>query len=344
MKRKDLLLGLILSFAVVVTMAQRPNSMVFYNVENFFDTINDPYVNDDEFTPDGPNKWTGHKYYKKLENIEQVLFDIAVKCEGYPAVIGLSEVETRSVLEDIVATPKLAGANYRVLHYDSPERRGVDVAFLYRPDVFKVEGSKGVRSIIDERPDFDTRDILTAWGTIDDQPVFIMVAHWSSRWGGAKPSEFLRLNNARQMRGIADSVLKANPATRVIMMGDFNDDPDDKSIYEVLNAKGDPKKLKAGEFFNPYYKMLKAGYGTLGYYDAWNIFDNIVVTANMVDDSKGLKIQKSLDDKRFYGNIFKPSYLIQKSGRYAGYPFRSFSNGAFVGGYSDHLPVYILID
>lgn len=325
------------------SFAQKPYKVVFYNVENFFDTINDPEVHDDEFTPEGPKKWNSAKYNKKLSNTERVLFDIAAIDKDYPVVIGFSEVETRGVLEDIVATRKLAPANYRIVHFDSPEARGVDVAFIYRPDVFKIEGQFPVKTVIPSLPDFKTRDILTMWGTIEEEPFFFMVAHWPSRLGGKEASEFKRIAVGEQMRSIADSVLKANPATKIVMMGDFNDDPTDKSIAQGLGAKFKMKDLEAGDLYNPYADMLKAGYGSLAYGDAWNIFDNIVVTENLAKGSTGsLKLQKPPGSK-FYGNIFKQHYMVQKEGQYKGYPLRTYVGNNFQGGYSDHFPVYIYI-
>ncbi len=342
MKKRLIFTGALLML-FVMCFAQKPYKVVFYNIENFFDTINDPEVHDDEFTPDGPNKWNSAKYYKKLGNIERVFFDIAAIDKDYPIIIGVSEVENRSVLEDIISTKKLAPANYRIVHYDSPEARGVDVAFMYRPDVFKLEGSFPVRTVVPTLPNFKTRDILTMWGTIENEPFFFMVAHWPSRLGGKEASEFKRMAVGRQMRQIADSVLKINPATKVVVMGDFNDDPTDKSIAECLGAKGRIKDLKPGDFYNPYGEMLKAGLGTLAYGDAWNIFDNIAMTENLATGSTGaLKLQKA-DGSKFYGNIFKQFYMVQKEGQYKGYPLRTFVGGAFQGGLSDHYPVYIYI-
>lgn len=179
MKKRLIFTGLLALLFAACCFAQKPYKVVFYNLENFFDTINDPEVNDDEFTPEGPKKWNSVKYAKKLGNTEKVLFDIAGIDKDYPIVIGVSEVENRSVLEDIIATPKMAPGNYRILHYDSPEARGVDVAFMYRPDVFKLEGSAPIRTQIPSLPNFKTRDISTMWGTIDGEPFFFMVAHWA---------------------------------------------------------------------------------------------------------------------------------------------------------------------
>ncbi|WP_300748356.1 endonuclease/exonuclease/phosphatase family protein [uncultured Alistipes sp.] len=345
MKRK-LIITIVLVSALAVCFAQKPHKIMFYNMENFFDTINDPETNDEEFLPDGAKRWNSVKYNKKLHNMERVLFDIAAMDRNYPIVIGVSEIENRSVLEDIVSTPKLRPANYSICHYDSPDLRGVDVAFLYRPDVFKLEGSENVPIRIESLPDFRTRGIVTMWGTIDGEPFLFMVSHWPSRLGGQQASAFKRNAVARQMRAIADSVLKVNPATKIVAMGDFNDDPTDESVEVYLGAKTSLKELQPGDFYTPFADMLKAGLGTLAYRDAWNLFDNIVLTENLACGTTGkLRIVKDPNKKtKYYGNIFKPSYLIQKEGQFKGYPLRSFVGNNFQGGFSDHLPVFIYID
>ena len=342
--KKILLTGL---FAVLIAagFAQKPYKVVFYNFENLFDTIDDPGVNDTEFTPEGPKKWNAYKYAKNIGNLERVLFDIASADGDFPIVIGVSEVENRSVMEDVIATPKLSKGNYRIVHYDSPDARGVDVAFLYRPDVFKLEGSADIPVRIASLPNWRTRGIVTMWGTIDDEPFLFMVAHWPSRLGGQAASAFKRNAAADQMRAIADSVLKVNPATKIVAMGDFNDDPTDESVEVHLGAKAKIKELQPGDFYTPFADMLKAGLGTLAYRDAWNLFDNIVVSENLATGSAGkLKLVKDPYKKtKFYGNIFKPSYLIQQEGQYKGYPLRTFVGNNFQGGFSDHLPVFIYI-
>lgn len=334
-------------FCLAISLAayaqNKSYKVVFYNLENFFDTVNDPEVLDDEFTPEGAKNWTLEKYNKKLGNIERVLFDIAAINKDYPAVIGVCEVENRNVLEDIAATPKLSPANYRIVHHDSPEARGVDVAFFYRPDVFQPEGEKAFRTEIPSLPDFKTRDILTLWGKIEGEDFFFMVAHWPSRLGGKEASAFKRIAVGKQMRSIADSVRQIRPDVKVVMMGDFNDDPTDASITQGIGAKLKTKELQQGDYFAPYAAMLKAGYGTLAYGDAWNIFDNMVVTENLVNAAKGkLRLQKA-EGSKFYGNIFKRHYMIQKEGQYKGYPLRTYVGNSFQGGYSDHFPVYIYI-
>lgn len=339
---KKLLFSGFFVLLLLAGFAQKPYKVMFYNFENLFDTINDPEILDEEFTPDGPKKWNSVKYNKKIGNLERVLFDIAALDKNYPAVIGVSEVENRSVLEDVIATPKLAPANYRIVHYDSPDARGVDVAFFYRPDVFELEGSAPIPFTMEGLPNFKTRDIVTMWGTIEGEPFYFMVAHWPSRLGGKEASAPKRERAAEIMRRAADSVLRLDPATKVVMMGDFNDDATDDSITEVLGAKGDIRKLEPGDYYNPFINVLKAGYGTLANQDAWNLFDNIVVSENLVAGD-GLKIRKASPKARFYGNIFSRPYMIQQEGQYKGYPLRTFVGNNFQGGYSDHFPVYIYI-
>ena len=337
---KKLLFTGLFAALIVACFAQKPYKVVFYNFENLFDTIRNPEIYDEEFTPEGPKKWNTPKYTKKINNLSRVLFDIAAINKDYPVVIGVSEIENRNVMEDVIATPKLAPANYRIVHYDSPEARGVDVAFLYRPEVFKLEGSYPVKTVVPSLPNFKTRDILTMWGTIENEPFFFMVAHWPSRLGGKDASEFKRIAVGEQMRRIADSVLKINPATKVVAMGDFNDDPTDPSMAEGLGARTRMKELEPGDFYNPFGDMLRAGIGTLAYGDAWNLFDNIVVSGNMVSGDDGMQLRKAPGSK-YYGNIFRRHYMVQREGQYKGYPLRTYVGNNFQGGYSDHFPVYI---
>ena len=340
--KKILLTGL---FAVLIAagFAQKPYKVVFYNFENLFDTIDDPGVNDTEFTPEGPKKWNAYKYAKKIGNLERVLFDIASADGDFPIVIGVSEVENRSVMEDVIATPKLSKGNYRIVHYDSPDLRGIDVGFYYRPDVFKLEGSAAIPFRMPDMPDFRTRDFVTMWGTIEDEPFFFLVSHWPSRLGGQAASASKRMAAAEQVRAIVDSVQRADPATKVVVMGDLNDDATDRSIVEGLRAKGRIGDVGPGDMFNPFIALHKAGYGSLAYRDDWNLFDNIIVSDNLATGSTGeLKI-RPVGDTKFYGGIFRRPYMIQKEGQYKGYPLRTFVGNNFQGGFSDHLPAYIYI-
>ena len=341
MKRFLLILSVMVLAATTVVAQDKPYMVAFWNFENLFDIYDDPETHDDEFTPEGIKKWNETKYQKKLSNMERVIFDMAAINKEYPIVIGVSEIENRSVLEDFVNQPKLKGAKYRICHYDSPDARGVDVAFLYRADVFKLEGSDNIKLNVPELPNFRTRDLVVMWGTIEGEPFYFLVSHWPSRLGGKEASQFKRDACARQIREIKDSLLQANPATKVVVMGDFNDDATDASLVKVMGAKGKLKELQTGDFFNPYYQMLKAGLGTLAYQDSWNLFDNICVTENLVNGTYGkLRLIKG---KKFYGNIFTRPYMLQQEGQYKGYPLRTFVTNNFQNGFSDHFPVYIYI-
>ncbi len=340
--KKLLLTGLCVVMFAAYAAAQKPYTVAFYNLENFFDIYDDPETFDEEFTPEGAKQWNQTKYDKKLANIERVLFDIAAIKKDYPAVIGVSEIENRSILEDLISTPKLRGANYRIVHYDSPDARGVDCGFIYRPDVFKLQGSDNIKTVVPGLPNFRTRDLIVMWGTIDDEPFYFLVSHWPSRLGGKEASAFKRDACARQIREIKDSLLKADPATKVVVMGDFNDDATDRSVVETLGAKGKIKKLETGDFYNPFVDMFKAGLGTLAYQDAWNLFDNICVTENLATGSTG-ELRLLQGGSKFYGNIFSRPYMIQQEGQYKGYPLRTFVGNNFQNGFSDHFPVYICI-
>ncbi len=341
MKRFLLILSVMALAATSVVAQDKPYMVAFWNFENLFDIYNDPETHDDEFTPEGIKKWNETKYQKKLSNMERVIFDMAAINKEYPIVLGVSEIENRSVLEDFVAQPKLKGAKYRICHFDSPDARGVDVAFLYRADVFKLEGSDNIKLNVPELPNFRTRDLVVMWGTIEGEPFYFLVSHWPSRLGGKEASQFKRDACAKQIREIKDSLLKENPATKVVVMGDFNDDATDASLVKVMGAKGKLKELQTGDFFNPYYQMLKAGLGTLAYQDSWNLFDNICVTENLVNGTYGkLRLMKG---KKFYGNIFTRPYMLQQEGQYKGYPLRTFVTNNFQNGFSDHFPVYIYI-
>lgn len=335
----------ILLFAINSLSSQpRRYPVAFYNLENLFDTIDTPNVVDEEFTPSGPYQWGSQRYYKKLSNIEEVFYRLSQATGSFPAVIGMSELENRNVLEDIVSLPKLVKANYQIVHYDSPDVRGVDVALIYRPSVFNYEGSSSLRVKVEGRPDFKTRDILMTWGTIDGEKFYFFVCHWPSRRGGEQTSEPLRCAAAKVARDAIDSVVKIDPKASFILMGDLNDDPVNRSIYEVLGAKGKMSEAKnPGDMFNPFHAMFKAGYGSLAYQDSWNLFDNITVSYNLINNPKQKVVLAKSDNNKFWGNIFNRSFLTQQSGQYKNYPLRTFVGTNFQGGYSDHFPVFIYL-
>lgn len=318
-------------------------TVMFYNVENLFDTIKSPNTYDEEFTPSGSNAWTGTKYRHKLKNLEQVFYTLAGENKSYPTLIGLSEIENRSVLEDLVSMPKLKRAGYGIAHFDSPDARGVDVALLYRPDQFQYISSEAVPVRLADNPKWKTRDILLVYGTIEAEPFFVFINHWPSRRGGQQASEHLRMLAARVLRHKVDSIHQMLPQAKIIIMGDLNDDPTDKSVAQVLGAKPDLRKLSGTDLYNPYFEMFKKGFGTLAYQDSWNLFDNIIVNKNLAQPEAGtLGLFKS-SSNTYYGQIMDRPFLRQQEGQYKNYPFRTFVSGTFRGGYSDHFPVYIYL-
>lgn len=341
--KKYIIIAIVFGLALIgfSSNAQNKHVVMFYNLENLFDTIPSPGVRDAEFTPAGVKQWNSTKYWKKIANIEEVLYKIAQQERTFPAIIGVSEIENRNVLEDIVVAPRLNRANYQIVHYDSPDARGVDVALFYRPDVFTYEGSYPIKTVIPNMPNFKTRDILSVWGKIDNQPYCFFVCHWPSRLGGQAASEHLRVGAAEIIKHAVDSIRKERPDTRFVIMGDMNDDPTDKSMAQTLGAKGKPEELKAGDLYNPFIMMFKKGLGTLAYQDAWSLFDNIIVSENLVNAPEGdLKL---LRKKKYDGYIFNKPFMTERKGQYKGYPLRTYVSDSFKNGYSDHFPVYIML-
>lgn len=309
----------------------------FYNLENLFDTINTPGVKDEEFTPDGPKLWTGDRYNHKLHNMAKVISKMGTEInpDGL-AILGISEVENEGVIKDLIAQPSIKNRNYQIIHYDSPDRRGIDVAMLYNPKYFTPYKTSSHRLHVDKLKDFRTRDQLLVDGILSGDTVHVIVNHWPSRYGGEKRSRWLRNAAADLSRKIADSILNINPSARIIVMGDLNDNPTNESLIKHMLAKGKQGKLKDGEFFNPMWQMYKNGNGSLAWHDTWSLFDQILMSQAMLGkDYSHLKYLKAV--------IYKKPFLINKEGRYKGYPYRTFVGNTFQGGYSDHLPVFVVL-
>lgn len=316
-------------------------SVAFYNVENLFDIHDDPNTFDEDFTPSGRNRWTEELYYKKLENLSRVLGNIGRKeTATSPALIGLSEIENRQVLEDLVKMPLLAPYNYKIIHFDSPDERGIDVALLYKPGIFSPQNSITHSLLLfdskDPRKRDYTRDQLVVTGTLEGEEIHIIINHWPSRSGGQKLSNYKRENAARLNLRISDSLTRKNPYARIINMGDFNDDPSDKSLTHILGAKAKKEEVDFGKMYNPYAAIAKKGAGTSAYRDRWNLFDQILV-------SKSLTEKDPSKFSFFRAFIFNEPFLVTASGAYKHYPFRSFGSSGYTGGFSDHFPVYILL-
>lgn len=314
-----------------------PYSIAFYNLENLFDTINGNKNYDLEFSPQGAKKWDGKKYQAKLNNMADVLSKLAKEnCPLGPAVIGVSEIENRQVLEDLVKTKPLDRQNLQIIHYDSPDLRGVDVALLYNPALFTPISSQSLRLEVPGMPNFKTRDPLLVSGLIDGEKFHIIVNHWPSRSRGQKQSEHLRVAAAKLNRQINDSLRLAEPNSKVIIMGDLNDDPKNKSVQDVLGAKTKRKNVKSGDLYNPLNEIFSKGVGSLGYKGSWNLFDQIIISDNLLGPDR-------TTFKYWKPEIFNREYMIAQEGQYKGYPKRTFSGNTFLNGYSDHFPVIIYL-
>jgi predicted extracellular nuclease len=314
-------------------------TIAFYNVENLFDTQNDSLIFDDDRTPNGKDRWTTERYHKKLKNISKVISKIgAGVTKTSPDLIGLCEVENRQVLQDLIHQPALLEKNYGIVHFDSPDERGIDVALLYKKAVFIPSSFESHRLLLfntDDERNY-TRDQLVVGGLLDNEKIHFIINHWPSRSGGESRSKPNRIAAAQLNKRIMDSLIRLDANTKIINMGDLNDDPIDESLRKVLKTKGEREKLEAGELFNPMEKMYKKGIGSLAYRDKWNLFDQIFFTPNLVYSKEGTY--------RFWkAGVFSASYLITQKGPYKGYPFRTYAGGNYTGGYSDHFPVYIYL-
>ena len=333
---------LALSFGIISaqqsTTSQRV-TVAFYNLENLFDTI-DQENNDEEFLPDGANRWTLERYQHKLRNMSHVISLIGG--DG-PAIIGVAEIENRGVLEDLIAEESLRDKHYDIVHYDSPDRRGIDCAILYQPEVYKVFAS-GVRAVeIPNEPWIKTRDVVYASGLLDGEIVHVLVGHWPSRSGGEAVSLHRRMAAAKTMRSVADSLYTLFPGSKVIMMGDFNDDPISPSVREGLGVQNHPEQTKPADYYTPMLQLYNKGMGTLAYRDVWNLFDIIAVNGELIGSNPTtwqLYRDPETTDMAF---IFKQPFMIQQSGQYKGYTLRTFVGGQWQGGYSDHFPVYVYL-
>ena len=325
----------------------------FYNLENLFDTYHDEGKNDYQYLPDGQNQWTEAKYAKKQHNMASVIRAMKEDNKCWHAVLGVSEIENRHVLEDLVSQPEIEEANYQIVHYDGPDRRGVDVALLYRPEIFKVIASESIPftfapSRIDwsqwtqeEMDAFKTRDVLMVRGTIDDEMFAFFVAHLPSRLGGKGAD--LRPRGAEIIYMRAMELQKEFPGIKIVVMGDMNDNPTDPSMTDFLRGKEKIADVTDEDFFDPFLSMIKAGYSSLYYQGAGNIFDIVMVNNALANAPKGSFQIQPIVQKKFYGRVFSKPFMTNQSGQYKGTPLRTFSGGAFIGGYSDHYPTYIVI-
>jgi hypothetical protein len=339
---KYLFLTLIFLFSIQFSKAQTKKykiaTIAFYNLENLYDTIDDPLKNDDEFTPNGKKKYSASVYFDKLQKLSTVISEIATEVtpDG-AAILGVAEIENRNVLEDLCKTEKLKNRNYKVVHYDSPDERGVDVALLYNPKYFKLLASKPITlSTFHLGGDRPTRDILWVTGLLDGDTVQLFVNHWPSRGGGEELTAPFRNEGSRICKHYIDSLVNINANAKCIIMGDLNDNPTNPSCSKIVNAVSNPDKLKTQkQMFNPWLNYYKKGLGTLAYQDVWSLFDQLILSYGFVKSDKGYVFKQAI--------IYSKPYMISNTGRFKGYPFRTFDFDNYNGGYSDHFPTYIIL-
>lgn len=317
---------------------QKVGCIAFYNLENLFDTINDPNINDEDFLPNGSFNWGTMKYQNKLTNLSKVISSIGDTPDSSmilhgPTFIGVAEIENRTVLEDLVSTPLLKASNYEIIQFNSPDKRGIDVAFMYKKQYFRLLSAKTFRYIQPDDTTRRTRDQLLVSGIFDNDTLHFIVNHWPSR---AAVSE-VRVGAAKVCRGIVDSLLAINPKAKIFVMGDFNDSPVDKSINYLTHKseKRKPANNDAIVLHNEARNWHKKGVGTIAYQDVWSVFDMIIISPGVMNDPDGFHYHSS--------QIFDRPYLHQKDGRFKGYPLRTHAGGVYLNGYSDHLPVYMYI-
>ena len=347
MKKSVVFIALALLLGCGVAHTQKKYSVYgvgFYNLENLFDTCHDEGKNDYEYLPDGTNKWTGLKYSHKLKNMARVLSEMGTdKLPGVGcAAIGVSEVENAKCLTDLCNQEPLKAKNFQFVHIEGPDKRGVDCGLLYNPKLFTVRNVKLVPYIYIKPEDAEraTRGFLVVSGTMAGEHVTIIVNHLPSR--GAV--SFYREEGGRQLRIVKDSLVAEDPDVKLLIMGDMNDDPQDKSMAVQLGAKRKMKDVEApGGLWNPWWDVLASGTGTLQYQGAWNLFDQIIPSYSLLD-IKGTKNYSSL--KLWNYQIFTRDYLFQKEGKYKGNTLRTHAGGVWLDGYSDHLPtvVYLIKD
>ncbi|REG99053.1 endonuclease/exonuclease/phosphatase family protein [Flavobacterium aquicola] len=363
---KKTYLYLLLLFVILKCNAQTKafviHTVAFYNFENCYDTINDPMTNDDEWTPAGTQHWNSKKYYHKLENLARVLSEIgSAENPNAPTFIGGAEIENRDVLEDLIKQPKLIDKNYGIIHFDSPDKRGIDVALLYQKKQFQPTSFSNIPLYVYKKtqPVKDaeknesaenletediiqvnsnnhrvyTRDQLLVTGFLNGEEIHIIVNHWPSRAGGEKKSSPFRESAGALNRKIIDSLQRINPNAKIITMGDLNDSPFNNSVKKALGAKGKIQDTGTFGIYNPFEEMANKGLGTIAFRDAWDIFDQVMVSESLLQkDYKTFQYWKA--------GIYNKPFLIQKSGKYKGYPLR---HSLTEIGFSDHFPAYIYL-
>lgn len=335
--RSFLFCCVILFWGLQTAIAQEPFKVMFYNVENLFDTINNPKTLDDEFTPDGNLHWGGYRYHKKIEDVGKVISSLGGKYP--PAIVGLCEVENETVLDDLTKKSSFARHHYKYIITHSEDMRGSNVALLYQRDQFQILQKTAYTPVIDKMTDRKTRDILHVVGKVVNGKVLdIFVCHYPSRSEGVVKSRPLRIEVSRLLKHKVDSIYKVRNNPNVIIMGDFNDYPFDVSMKDVLGARSLNSKIESRVLYNMFLhhgKKVK-DMASYKYRGKWNYLDQFVVSGNLLVNDASLHI---IDNR---AQVFSPNFLLDDDDKYGGQkPFRTFSGWTYLGGTSDHLPIYM---
>ena len=306
------------------------HTIAFYNTENLFDVYVDTKTPDNDFLPKAAKNWTQQRYERKIYKLGSVIAKIGFDTvQKPPVLIGLAEVENDTVLNDLIESEELKSFNYGFIHYDSLDERGIDVALLYNKDEFVVENSKAIPIHIEEtsgKTDF-TRDILVVSGLLNKNKVHVLVNHWPSRHEGRDETEFKRMVAASQLTDIINSIIKEDCNSQIIIMGDFNDNPNSQSMLALKNNNG---------LVNTMESVWSYSRGSVNHNFAWILFDQVLLTTNFLDEGSGpFKFLKS--------DIFDEKFLTQNDGKFKGQPYRTYVGKKYKGGYSDHFPVYVQI-
>jgi predicted extracellular nuclease len=309
-------------------MLRQEYTVVSYNTENLFDTVDDPKIPDEEFLPESEKKWTNERYQKKLDDLAKVISE--VNSLDYPEIVGLVEIENQVVLEDLIHTAALKDHNYAIIHEESPDFRGIDVALIYRKDAFTEIMHEVLPVVFPDDPKFKTRDILHIVGKVRNKTVHVFVNHWPSRIGGNDKTEPKRILAATVLKQRVDLILALDPKARIIIMGDMNDEPSNRSLVETLGAKSPDSGAQLVNLMMP---DDNAGLGTYFYSGNWNMLDNLIVSGEMITGKK-MKIENQK------GNIYSNDWMIFSNKNSDKTPNRSYVGNKYVGGVSDHFPVY----
>lgn len=340
--RSAFLLSLLLAIFTQASAQQnryKVSLVGFYNLENLYDTVDNPLKNDEEFLPGSLRQYNTRIYLDKLGRLSDVISQLGtdINPEGV-ALLGVAEIENDTVLTDLVNMPKLKDRKLKIVHYDSPDKRGVDVGLLYNPKYFTVLSSAPlfVQLPGGSKDAYYTRDILYVKGLLGNDTIHVYVNHWPSRSGGEERSMPARAAAAKVAKDHIDSIMRINAESKVILMGDLNDDPISPSLTKVLKSKSKASETKSYELFNPWHDLYRKGIGTLAYQDAWGLFDQILISGSLLNkEQPGFFYQKS--------TIFNKDFLVQKTGKYRGYSKRTWDGTTYNYGYSDHFPVYIML-